>query len=438
MTGVVHQKAAPVTRRGMFWSIGFQRYVYPRNCRRERQDWNMKFAYFVHPHIGGTYTVFKQLREGLAGFGIEVCWLAMGESEALKQPQWFPEFALGNNVDIDGMTTERDQARALAQAIAAGGFDGVFINVLSDRVQTNIARYLPDEVMRIMIVHNITAGTYAAALSVRDHVHAAVGVSDRIRDDLIQAMGFPAERTFSIPHAAETRYSRTIERKARTTEPLRAIFLGRVEDASKGVFWLPEILDKLDPSIHLTVAGDGPDLRALKLKLARHSGRVTFLGAVHPSEVQKLLFEHDVMVMPSRFEGFGLTLTEAMAAGCIPVVSRIRGVTSMIVEDGVDGYLFAIGNTAEAARMITAVATDPETARSLSLAARQKAEQVFTLDSMARRYFDVIQQVSERRFEIAPPLDIEEWSLPKGLRPALRTFIPKPIKNWLRVMRERI
>lgn len=172
----------------------------------------MKLAYFVRPHIGGTYTVFKHLREGLAAFGIEVCWLAMGESETLRQPEWFPEFALGNAVHIDGLATERDQAKALAKAIEAGGFDGVFINVLSDRIQTNIARYLPESIMRIMIVHNITAGTYAAASSVKDHVHAAIGVSERIRSDLVQAMGFQAERTFAIPHAADTRSSRTLAR----------------------------------------------------------------------------------------------------------------------------------------------------------------------------------------------------------------------------------
>ncbi len=398
----------------------------------------MKFAYFVRPHIGGTYTVFKQLREGLAAFGIEVCWLAMGESETLKQPEWFPEFALGNTVNINGLATERDQAKALAKAIAAGGFDGVFINVLSDRIQTNIARYLPETITRIMIVHNITAGTYAAASSVRDHVHAAVGVSERIRSDLIQTMGFPADRTFAIPHAADTRSSRALKRTPRTREPMRVVFLGRIEDASKGVFWLADILDKLDPSIHLTVAGDGPDLPALRLKLARHSRRVTILGAVHPKEVHNLLVKQDVMIMPSRFEGFGLTLTEAMAVGCVPVVSRIRGVTDTIVDDGINGYLFSIGNSAEAARIISEIAANPEGSKALSAAARDKAEHVFTIDAMARRYFEVIRLIDERRPDIAGPLNIEEWSFPKGLRSGLRTFIPKPIKNWLRVMRERI
>ncbi|SDP81256.1 Glycosyl transferases group 1 [Phyllobacterium sp. YR620] len=397
----------------------------------------MKFAYFVRPHIGGTYTVFKQLREGLAPYGIEVCWMSMGQTEALKDPEWFPEFALGTSVSTDGLANERDQARALAAAIEAGGFDGVFINVLSDRIQTNIARYLPEAITRIMIVHNITAGTYAAAVAVRDHVHAAIGVSDRIQSDLVRTMGFDADHTFAIPHAAETRLSRLLNRTPRATEPLRLVFLGRVEDASKGVFWLADILDHLDASIHLTIAGDGPDLQALKLKLARHGKRVTFLGAVHPKEVHRVLLHQDVMIMPSRFEGFGLTLTEAMAVGCVPVVSRIRGVTDTIIDDGINGFLFQIGNSAEAARIITGIAANPEAAQLLSSAARDKAEHVFTLDAMARRYAEVIRNVTAAPPEIAPPLSFADWSFPKGLRPGLRTYIPTPIKNWLRVMRER-
>ncbi|MEZ2130642.1 MULTISPECIES: glycosyltransferase family 4 protein [unclassified Sinorhizobium] len=397
----------------------------------------MRFAYFVRPHIGGTYTVFKQLRAGLADFGIDVRWLAMGRSETFGDPQWFPEFALGSAVPTDQLPTEREQARALAAALDCEGYDGVFVNVLSGRIETNIARYLPERILRVMIVHNITPGTYAAARSIKDHVHATVGVSDRIRSDLVQVLSFPKDRTFAIPHAADTRFVPDLPRMPGTAGQLRLLFLGRIEDASKGVFWLPEILDKLPPTVRLTVAGDGPDLAALRSKLARHSSRVSILGAAHPNDVPGLLLQHDVMIMPSRFEGFGLTLTEAMAAGCVPVVSRIRGVTDKIVDDGLNGFLFSIGNSEEAASIITNIVAKPEALRSLSNAALRKVRDEFTIDKMASAYATVIEQLGVRPPMIAPPLDIERWALPSGLRPGLRTFLPAPIKNWLRVIRER-
>lgn len=396
----------------------------------------MRFAYFVRPHIGGTYTVFKQLRAGLADFGIDVRWLAMGRSETFGDPQWFPEFALGSAVPTDQLSTEREQAKALAATLEYEGYDGVFINVLSGRIETNIARYLPERILRVMIVHNITPGTYAAARSIKDHVHATVGVSDRIRSDLIRLFGFPKDRTFAIPHAADTHTTADLPRLPGTAEQLRLLFLGRIEDASKGVFWLPEILDKLPPAVRLTVAGDGPDLAALRARLARHSSRVSILGAVHPNDVPGLLLQHDLLIMPSRFEGFGLTLTEAMAAGCVPVVSRIRGVTDMIVDDGLNGFLFSIGNSEEAAGIIANIAAKPEVLQSLADAALRKVKDEFTIDKMASAYATVIAQLSVRP-TIALPLDIERWALPSGLRPGLRTFLPAPIKNWLRVMRER-
>ena len=38
----------------------------------------LKFAYFVLPHIGGTYTVYKSVRAGLATHDVEVRWLGVG------------------------------------------------------------------------------------------------------------------------------------------------------------------------------------------------------------------------------------------------------------------------------------------------------------------------------------------------------------------------
>ncbi|MDA4634298.1 hypothetical protein NZA98_24930, partial [Escherichia coli] len=111
-----------------------------------------------------------------------------------------------------------------------------------------------DKFLRIMIVHNITAGTYSAANAIKNHVHATVGVSDRIRSDLIRKLGFPADRTFAIPHAATAPTMRQFQREPNPADTLRVIFLGRIEDASKGVFWLPEIFAHLPQSIHLTVA----------------------------------------------------------------------------------------------------------------------------------------------------------------------------------------
>jgi glycosyltransferase involved in cell wall biosynthesis len=303
-------------------------------------------------------------------------------------------------------------------------------------VQTNAARYLPADTLRVLIVHNITPGTYGAARAVRDHVHAAVGVSERCRADLVAHYGFDPRRTLAIPNAVEI--GAPGARPERRAGGLRLIFLGRVEDSSKGVMWLPSILKHLPADTALTVAGDGPDWARLADKLKPFGARVTMLGAVSPGRVRELMTSHDMFVMPSRFEGFGIALVEAMAGGCVPVASLIHGVTDTIVTDGTDGILVPVGDWRAAAREIEALWLYPERLAALSRAAMRRAEGAFPISAMAERYAALIADLAADPPVIAAPLPLETWALPRGLRDGFRTYLPGPVKNGLRVVKERL
>lgn len=397
----------------------------------------MKLAYFVLPQIGGTYTVFKHLRRGLASFGIEVSWFGIARSHHALAPEMCGEMAYGTMLHMPDQLDERTCARCLATAIESRDYDGVFINVLSDRVQTNIARYLREDILRLMIVHNITPGTYAAAKSVRDHVHAAIAVSERCHDDLVMHHGFRKDRTFLIPNAVDTEPFQWVRRQRRSGK-LNVLFAGRIEDASKGVFWLPDVMDRLPETISLTIAGDGPDMPQLKAHMIRHAGRVSYAGSVRPEDMPAVMAKHDVLIMPSRFEGLPLVLVEAMAAGCIPVVSRIKGVTDTIVNDGVEGRLFPVGDYQMAARLIGELDRDRDLLSRMSLAAQSKVAERFSIADMAESYHQVIREITANKPALSPPLALEDWSMPRGLRPGLRTYLPSPMKNWLRTLRERL
>jgi glycosyltransferase involved in cell wall biosynthesis len=396
----------------------------------------MKLAYFGFPHIGGTYSVFRHLRAGLAGAGIELRWLGCGPGAhaAAGSPMFRAEMEHGNTV---GQPGDNDHActRAMVAAIEEA-FDGVFVNVLADRVQTNVVRYLDPRILRIMIVHNITPGTYAAAGAIRDHVHATVGVSPRIQADLVQRHGFKRNRTVTIPNGIDVAGIASA-RPARPPKRLRLLYLGRVEDQAKGVLWLPQICRDLPLSVTLTVAGDGPDLARLKSRCAGLGPRVQFRGAVAPGSVGKLLAEHDVLVMPSRFEGFPVTLVEAMAAGCVPVASHLQGVTDMAIEHEVNGFLFPVGDTKAAARAILRLAEDEAVLAEMSARASRKARDRFGVAVMAARYRDLIDGLRYSQPAVAPPLGLAGWRLPPGLRPGLRSYLPTPLKNAIRTLRER-
>jgi glycosyltransferase involved in cell wall biosynthesis len=399
----------------------------------------MKFAYFVLPHIGGTYSVFKNLRTGLAEYGIDVRWLGLCKDGYELPVAMQEDIAFGHLLKMPAGLTERACARRMEEAISNGGFDGVFINVLGDRIQTNIARYLPEHILRIVVVHNITPGTYAAARSIRDYAHATIGVSERCRADLIERFGFPPDQTHVIENAVDiSAFKARGLRRDRTEPKLRSLFVGRVEDASKGVLWLGEILDALPETVTLTIAGNGPDMDSLKRRLAGNWKRVTYLGSVPQESVPSIMSEHDVLIMPSRYEGLPMTLIEAMAAGCVPVVSHIRGVTDTVVDHETTGFLFPVGNYTAAATALGRLHDDPDRLERMSVAARNAVSKRYGLGRMAGRYHEVITSAATKTPKLSPLLDIDTWSIPSGLRPGLRTYLPLPLKNWLRVMRERM
>ena len=396
----------------------------------------MKFGFFVFPHLGGTYSVFRNLREGLAAEGIELCWLsASGAAHDAAAGAFFcAERAAGRLVGRPG-DTPAAQARALREVLLDEGFDGVVVNVLADPAETNLVRYLPPGLLRVMIVHNITPGTYAAAAAIRDHVHATVAISPRIRDDLIGALGFEAARLHLIPHGVARLAAPRVRRVKGS--PLRVLFLGRIDEQAKGVSWLPAIYRDLGRPAALTIAGDGPDLPKLRRQLAPLD-RVRFLGGVAPDAARRLFAAHDVFLMPSRFEGFGMVLAEAMSAGCVPVASRISGVTDAIVTHGRDGLLFPVGRTQAAAAAIDSLAADPARLNAMSRAAAIGVRERFSLERCAASYGALFARLAADPPAVPPARDFGGWALPRGLRPGLRTRLPPPVKNVMREWRERL
>lgn len=396
----------------------------------------MRFAYFVFPHLGGTFSVYRHLRAGLAPKGIDVEWVGCGTEahRAMFDPAWSSERAYGAVVGLPDHSP-RQLGEALAAHLQGRSFDGVFVNVFADQVQTNVVRYLPQRIRRIMIVHSITPATYAAARAIRDNVHATIGVSRRIADDLVTRYRFDRSRTFAIGNAANL--SSVKVNRVASAGPLKLLFLGRIEDQAKGVFWLPQIQRQLPAGMRMTIAGDGPDLKKLKALCADLGDRMQFLGAVEPERARALQAAHDIMVMPSRFEGFPIALVEAMAQGCVPVVSAIRGVTDTVVENGRTGLLFPVGDTAAAARAIQQLAGSPSALSAMSHAACDTVRTQFGVEAMADRYHEVICRVEREPGKIAAPLPFDSWRIPMGLQPGLRTFLPTPIKNALRTFKER-
>jgi glycosyltransferase involved in cell wall biosynthesis len=138
-----------------------------------------------------------------------------------------------------------------------------------------------------------------------------------------------------------------------------------------------------DPHMTLTLAG----MSEWPLPGEPPEG-VNFLGVVTPDEVAKLYDTHDVFVMPSRMEPFGLVFAEALSRG-IPVVARNAYAMPEMVTPGVSGALIQRDDPDELAAAIAGVLTDDEIYKQCAVRAPQMAS-YFSWERTAREMVDVI------------------------------------------------
>lgn len=150
-------------------------------------------------------------------------------------------------------------------------------------------------------------------------------VGEPIRDVLTAAFPHHAEKIQQIPNPISFREKRAVP----VTELRRWLFLGGLIPR-KGVDLLVEAFAQChakDPELTLTMVGEG-ELRAQLTARAAELGledAIRFLGAVPPDAALNLMREHDLLVHPSRYETFGMTVVEAVAAGMPVLVTRCGG-----------------------------------------------------------------------------------------------------------------
>lgn len=123
--------------------------------------------------------------------------------------------------------------------------------------------------------------------------------------------------------------------------PLKLLFVGGLSQR-KGIADLFAAVENLVPYVELTVVGlkSTNNCKALNDALERHR----WIPSLSHEGILKLMREHDVLVFPSLFEGFGLVITEAMSQGT-PVITTERTAGPDLIEHGRNGWLIEAGNT---------------------------------------------------------------------------------------------
>jgi glycosyltransferase involved in cell wall biosynthesis len=230
-----------------------------------------------------------------------------------------------------------------------------------------------------------------------------IAVSKHVAQRLHQAYGFSAPKvcivhnsTFLAPFANLRVNAELRTRFVGTADRPIVLTLARL-DKQKGHCYLLEAAT-LVPDAVFILAGEGPERPALEAQ-ARTLGlqqRVQFLG--YRQDISDLLNMCDLFVLPSLFEGFPLSVLEAMAAGK-PVVATAIGGTDEAVIHGETGLLVPPADPAALAQAIRTILSTPGFGKRLGAAGRARVRKEFSAEGMVQRVTQIYDEILSSRRE---------------------------------------
>lgn len=178
------------------------------------------------------------------------------------------------------------------------------------------------------------------------------------------------------------------------------LFVGSLSVRKNLAFLLsffPDVL-RLVPDAYLVIVGDGEERARLEhqAKDLGIASNVHFSGFLSEDVKIRWLNTCDVFVSPSKLEGFGMNVAEAMAC-CKPVVVSNVGSLPEIVEDNVTGYVIPLDDRRGFVRAIVQLLDDPPLCRKMGQAGERRVRERFRWEQAAAEIKGIYEEVIARR-----------------------------------------
>lgn len=231
------------------------------------------------------------------------------------------------------------------------------------------------------------------------------------------------------------------------SETLRLLYVGRLAQDQKRILDLPTLLEALrsrGKAFTMTIVGDGPARDALVADLADRGldSLVRLTGYLPSQDVADLYLHHDILVNLSTFEGFSMSVLEALAAGCVPVCTDIASLDRAVFVDQTNCRLCPVERLQDMPAIWAGLT--PESIQSMSAGARATGRR-FTAQNTFLAYQAYIESLRARRPLRGWPADVAatlrlEWDLTQD-NPWLAR--PHPLRQlarsiWTRVSRREV
>lgn len=385
--------------------------------------------------VGGVETFLRGMARHFSAAGHRVDVV-----ETLRRGSGRGEFLRDGIAVVDAAArpweTRRGHAERLGRLL--GGYDAA---VLNDAPFAQAALgMMRAEAVAIPVLHLLHEGMARTAAANAENWDALVAYSPALERLALWA-GVDAARVRCIPIGCAVPETWPRGGEAAAPEVMRLAYVGALEHGRKGVLDLAPILGAVRAAgvpCSLEIAGDGPDRQRLAALLAAAApGAAVLHGSLDGPGVRALLGRADVLLFPSRVEGLGIVQIEAMAAGVVPVSSRLEGVTDFVVRDGETGFLVPAGDVAGFAARVVELAGDRGRLLALSQAAWRDARARFGFELTAQRYAALIEECRARRAAVGARRTGRLLPGLLGDYPGLPTALVRPARSVGRRLRIR-
>lgn len=222
-----------------------------------------------------------------------------------------------------------------------------------------------------------------------------IAVSDVIKELLINR-GIDRDRIRTICNGINVITYPDRDHRMEAGQILRVCFVGRLEKV-KGCGYLLKAISTLKSlDIRCDIYGEGSMKNELEknVKEIGISDKVGFKG--FSANVRGELPRYDVIVLPSLYEAFPLTILEAMNAEVIVVCSNVGGLPA-VIKNNENGYIFESGDHDQLASLLKDIYEHPDKQISVIKTAKQDLLDKYTQEIMLEKTYDAIVSAALRR-----------------------------------------
>ncbi len=260
-----------------------------------------------------------------------------------------------------------------------------------------ISRYILPHSLRTKMCVTLHAMCTAANSSLLHKAGPVFAISNMVRDDILSTLGLDSVTVYNGVKLNEIRQRKETTERREDGRLFKIVQVSRLMISAKGQDILIRAVSELKRRgvgpIQLTFIGDGESRRELE-ELAVAEGlndeEVIFLGSRSQEYIFNHLADYDLFVQPSRWEGFGLTVAEAMAAK-LPVLVSDCQAPMEVIDNGRYGLSFEGENVEACADRIEQVISQGYLSDMVEQAWLH-VEKTFNIAITARRYLQLYEQ----------------------------------------------